>query len=201
MQKQLERFEACQAWVREHAPQYDLGWTPFAHPDLGPVELGGLEMKFTKQNPPESFLEEECRKATRFHLRFLRALPRLCLEPIRAKALGGGLYEIKATVGNLGYLPTNLTESAQTLKLNDPVKLRIDGAELLSGKAEEILGDLEGYSSTQFSFWGNVQTTYRAKARKSVRWLLRGKPGERITLRASQSKAGTAVAEIVLEDS
>ena len=89
------------------------------------MEIGGLQTKFTVQNPPEAFLEEECRKASRFHLRFLQAMPRLTVDSLSARALGGGVYEIKATVGNLGYLPTHLTELARSLELNDGVKLFI----------------------------------------------------------------------------
>ena len=196
--QQLQRFEACRAWVRENAPQYNLDWIPWEHPRLGPVEIGGLQSKFTLQNPPEAFLEAECQKASRFLLRFLQAMPRLTLEPLTAKALGGGIYEVKATVGNLGYLPTNLTELGRSLKLNDGVKLRIEGAALLSGKAEEELGDLEGYSATRFSFHGNPGTMSRAKARKSVCWLIRAKPGDRVTVKASQSKAGTAEQSLLL---
>ncbi len=196
--QKLQRFEACRAWVREHAPQYDLGWTAWEHPQFGPVEIGGLQSKFTLQNPPEAFLEAECQKATRFHLRFLQTLPRLTVDALSAKALGGGLYEIKATVGNLGYLPTNLTELGRSLKLNDPVKVRIEGAALLSGKQEEELGDLEGYSATAIAFYGNPSTLSKAAARKSVCWLLRAKPGDRITVKAGQSKAGTAEQSLLL---
>ncbi len=57
--QQLQRFEACRAWVRENAPQYNLDWIPWEHPQLGPVEIGGLQSKFTLQNPPEAFLEAE----------------------------------------------------------------------------------------------------------------------------------------------
>ena len=196
--QQLERFEACRAWVRKNAPRYELAWTPWEHPQLGPVEIGGLQSKFTIQNPPEEYLAAECEKATRFHLRFLQTLPRLTVDALSAKALGGGVYEIKVTVGNLGYLSTNLTELGRSLKLNDPVKVRIEGAVLLSGKAEEELGDLEGYSATRLSFHGNPATMARAKARRSVRWLVRGKPGDPIAVKASQSKAGTAEQQILL---
>ena len=99
---------------------------------------------------PEAFLEGECQRASRFHLRFLQAMPRLTVDSLSARALGSGIYEIKAAVRNLGYLPANLTELARSLELNDGVKLCIEGGELLGGNAEEKLGDLEGYSATGF---------------------------------------------------
>lgn len=198
--QKLQRFEACRAWVRENAPQYDLDWTPFEHPQLGPVEIGGLQTKFTVQNPPEAFLEAECKKASRFFLRFLQSLPRLTVDSLSARTLGSGIYEIRATVGNLGYLSTNLTELARSLKLNDGVKVQIDGGELLAGKAVEELGDLEGYSAAGISFHGTPGTISKAKARKSLCWLMRAKPGDRITVKASQSKAGTAEQSLVLPD-
>ena len=148
---------------------------------------------------PEAFLEGECQRASRFHLRFLQSLPRLTVDSLSARALGSGIYEIKAAVGNLGYLPANLTELARSLKLSDGVKVQIEGGELLSGKAEEEPRDLEGYSATGISFHGNPGTISKAKARKSLRWLIRAKPGDCVAVKASQSKAGTAELSLVLQ--
>jgi murein tripeptide amidase MpaA len=36
-------------------------WTPFDHPQLGRVEVGGWKTKFTHQNPPPKFLERSAR--------------------------------------------------------------------------------------------------------------------------------------------
>jgi hypothetical protein len=35
-------------------------WTPYDHPQLGKVEIGGWRRRFTARNPPLRFLRDEC---------------------------------------------------------------------------------------------------------------------------------------------
>ena len=48
--------------------RYIKEWEPFDHPQLGPVEIGGLDSKWCLQNPPPELLEAECEKNTAFAL-------------------------------------------------------------------------------------------------------------------------------------
>jgi hypothetical protein len=52
-------------------------WTPYQHPQLGEVEIGGFNPKFFRQNPPAEFLEEWARKEALFNLLLAKSLPQI----------------------------------------------------------------------------------------------------------------------------
>lgn len=198
-EKALERFNACMKWVKENAPQYFSDWQEYDHPSFGKVELGGFNYKFTHQNPPENLLVKECENDTRFNIRFAKAMPKLKIDSLVKEDIGNGVYRITAVVGNTGYLPTNLSDEAVKLKVNKPVAVTIKGAELISGKECEEIGDLSGYSRTVTgSFYGNITTFANANAKKKVVWVVKGNSGDAVTVTACQEKAGKACAEVVL---
>ncbi len=63
-------------------------WTKFDHPQLGEVEIGGIDYKHVVQNPPIKFLVQELEKHTRFMLRYVHTLPRVSFRTVCAKDLG-----------------------------------------------------------------------------------------------------------------
>lgn len=198
-EKRMERFHAVMAWVKENAPQYFMPWKEYEHPVFGKVLLGGFNTKFTLQNPPENLLLNECEHDTKFNLRYIQAMPHLCVDSLSARKVSEGVYEVTAVIGNLGYLPTNLTESAMTNKTVSPVKAVLSGGTLISGKEEQELGHLQGYSQTQTgAIYGNLTTFASAKARKKAVWLIKAKEGTTITVKAVSQKAGCAEAQITL---
>ena len=198
-EKALERFNACMKWVKENAPQYFSDWKEYDHPVFGKVELGGFNYKFTHQNPPENMLLKECENDTKFNIRFAKTMPKLQIDSLVKEDLGDGVWRITATVGNTGYLSTNLTDEAINLKVNKPVTVSIANATLLSGKECEEIGDLAGFSGTMTgSFYGNITTFANAKAKKKVSWVIKAKAGDTVSVKAAQEKAGQACAEIVL---
>src|SRR5665811_2330617 len=72
-------------------------WRPFRHPQLGDVELGGFEFKFSLQNPPGPMLEQVASRNGRSVLRLLGTGPRLELNDCVAE-LGG--FEFKFSLQN-----------------------------------------------------------------------------------------------------
>jgi hypothetical protein len=195
----LERFVAIMKWVKENAPQYYKDWQPFDHPVFGKVEIGGFNTKFTIQNPPEKFLLSECEHDTSFNLRFMQAMPHLAIDSFTAQKKAEGVYEVSAVIGNHGYLPTNLTESALLMKTAKPVEAVLTGGEILGGKEKIDLGHLEGYANTNTSsMYGNLTTFANGKAKKKAVWVVKAAPGTKLTLSASSCKAGTVNASLVL---
>ena len=130
-------------------------WTPFDHPQLGPVEVGGWKTKFTFQNPPPEFLEKECEKLTRFALSHASTAPSLKAD-LKTEELSPGLRRLELTVENTGYLPTNVTRIAADKKLIKPVKATLkmpEGTSLVSGELETDLGHLAGRSALVGGGW------------------------------------------------
>ena len=199
-QDELKRFVACMKWVKENAPEYYEDWKPFHHETFGDVEIGGFNFKFSQQNPPESFLNGVLEQMTRFMIRFAQSMPRLTIDTLTSEKVSDDIYKVTAVVGNLGYLPTNLTEEAKKLNISKEVEVTISGGKVISGLEKTKIGNLEGYGSTSTgtNFYGNISTDYNAKARKKLTWVVQAKSGTEITVSCAQEKSGKASKTITL---
>lgn len=199
-QDELKRFVACMKWVKENAPEYYEDWKPFHHETFGDIEIGGFNFKFSQQNPPESFLNGVLEQMTRFMIRFAQSMPRLTIDTLTSEKVSDDIYKVTAVVGNLGYLPTNLTEEAKKLNISKEVEVTISGGKVISGLEKTKIGNLEGYGSTSTgtNFYGNISTDYNAKARKKLTWVVQAKSGTEITVSCAQEKSGKASKTITL---
>ena len=199
-QDELKRFVACMKWVKENAPEYYEDWKPFHHETFGDIEIGGFNFKFSQQNPPESFLNGVLEQMTRFMIRFAQSMPRLTIDTLTSEKVSDDIYKVTAVVGNLGYLPTNLTDEAKNLNISKEVEVTISGGKVISGLEKTKIGNLEGYGSTSTgtNFYGNISTDYNAKARKKLTWVVQAKSGTEITVSCAQEKSGKASKTITL---
>ncbi len=90
-------------------------WTKANHPDLGEVEVGGANSKFTRQNPPPSMLEDEIRKNVLWAVRKMEWLPLARVSQTRVEKVAGqeNIYEVSAWFANEGRLPTALERAKE----------------------------------------------------------------------------------------
>jgi hypothetical protein len=179
------------AWQdRELEGQGFINWAPFAHPQLGPVEIGGWELKRCLQNPPEGpILVDEVTKAAAFTFQHALATPKLAVTA-KVEPLGAGLYKLSARVRNAGGLSTNVTQMALTMKTAKPITVTVSGdVQILSGKERVAVGHLEGWAMTG-----------GRPARDEVwtDWVLRAEPGTVVTVAAATARAGLATAQVSL---
>jgi len=136
--------------------RYFSDWTPYAHPQLGGVEIGGWHSKFWGQNPPPEFLAAETAKQMSWYLYIAEQSPLLEVGEPRVADLGDGTYRVTVTLRNAGYLPTSLTdrgavgnEMADGTVANPVVRppwavLEVHGAEIVDGTARRSVGHLAG---------------------------------------------------------
>ena len=144
-------------------------------------------------------LLDECEHDTKFNIRFAKALPSLKIESLTSEKIADGIYKITAIVGNRGYLATNLTSEANKLKVSTPVKVTIEGCELLSGKEIQEIGNLDGFSATNTgSYYEEITTFENAKAKKKISWIIKAKDKDNIKVSAYQEKAGKDIKSIEL---
>ena len=132
-------------------------WTPFDHPQLGEVEIGGWKSKFTFQNPPPHLLEAECEKLCRFAIVHAKISPQL-KAGLKTEEPSPGVRRLELTVENTGFLPTNVTTIAADKKLVKTVEVAVElpeGAEFVSGERETDLGHLAGRSALLGNRWKN----------------------------------------------
>ena len=135
-------------WDREHnAGRVIRPWQPFDHPQLGPVELGGVDQRVGIFNPPYERLPEICQQQSLAFLRVAAMAPQVRFGDVTVESLGDDLYRVDITVENHGYLPSHVLSSAKKLAWNEPLylELAVDGCELAEGPARRPLGHLEGW--------------------------------------------------------
>lgn len=174
-------------------------WIPFEHPQLGKVEIGGLDYKFAWQNPPGSLLEEVTAGNAKFVVRKMGTAPRIVFGDISVEKLVEGMYRVAAVIQNTGFLPTYVSERGKATGQIKPVRVSLtasDGVEIVSGKPEQDPGHLDGranqYGSLGFpARWSNL-------SRGRVEWIVSGASGANIELSATSSKAGSVRATVTL---
>lgn len=153
-------------------------YRPFEHPQLGRVEIGGWR-KFGHNNPPPSRLPEEVAGNVEFVLMQAAHTPLLEVGDVEVEDLGDGVYRVTAEARNAGYQPTELALRRQQGRA-EPVRATLRDVEVLDAEAERDLGVLQGHD------------------RKETSWIVRGRPGDRLTVRLRHPKGGTATAEATL---
>ncbi len=171
-------------------------WTPFDHPQLGRVEIGGWDPKFVVQNPPEKLLHQECHKNCLFTIEHALSLPLLRIGEVRVRPLGEGLYKVEAQVVNKGFLPTNVTSVAVKMKMSEPVTVSLQGAEVVAGKVNQELGHIPGRGGAGGSFWGYPSSQSNERW---AEWVVRAAPGAEFTVVVEHDRGGCVRAAVQVE--
>lgn len=197
-----QKARSLLAWMEQNdLMEYFKPWTPFEHPQLGPVELGGVDPKYFVQNPPVRFLPEEVEKHTRFILRHARTMPHLQLRDVAVRVLGRGLYRVEAVVQNSGFMPTHVLNEALSLKLVPDIAVELSGEGIAfeEGKARQEIGQLEGFSgiNSNYFFFG-INTNPHRPVEKQVAWVIQADAGTAVTVAASSQRAGVVQACVTL---
>jgi len=153
---QISPLEELRFDDEELGGKYFTEWTPFDHPQLGRVEIGGWWARFWRQNTPSEFVEAEAALQIPWMLYLAEQSPRLTMgEPV-VTALGDGRFEVRVEVSNAGYLPTSITDRgnvgridrdgvARDLVVPAPtVTLELEGATVEDGRARQVIPHLGG---------------------------------------------------------
>jgi murein tripeptide amidase MpaA len=187
-------------WVVENVGDHGFRpWETFAHPQLGPVEIGGMVYIWSYRNPPGKLLEEICLNNVLFNLRHAAAAPRIAIDDVTVEALGGDLHKVTAVVSNHGYLPTNLSDVAIQNDVAKPVTLGLDckGAEVVMNPQNVKLGNLAGRNERRYAYsnWGQQWSPVTKKAE----WLVKARGGgATLTVTAASEKGGTVRQAVTL---
>lgn len=200
-EEKMHELSCVLKWCAEHTPQSIKPWTKYNHPQLGEVEIGGVEFKFTNQNPPVQFLLQEVEKTTRFSLRYAKTLPLVEIEELKSVKQADGIYKVEALISNTGYLPTYLSEEAKSLKADKEIEVKLEGApSLIMGNETEKIGHLEGFSGIKSDYSRNaISTDNYAPILKKVSWVVRASAHDSLTLTVQSEKGGKTVKTITLD--
>ncbi len=136
-------------WDREHnGGRAFPGWRSFDHPQLGPVEIGGIDPRVGIWNPPVNELPALCAAQAKAFARIAALAPRLQISRVDQQSLPGGITRVEITAVNDGYLGSYGVPSAKKLEFNEPVyaTAMCTGCELVDrGAAHQLLGHLDGW--------------------------------------------------------
>lgn len=172
-------------------------WRSFSHPQLGPIEIGGLRHLMTVRNPPPAELRAECQRAFTVIERCRLALPRL--EVSTQVDRHGDLSEVTVVIDNVGYLPTSALQRGAAVAQAAPVVASLQtgkGVSLQRGPESHSLGHIEGWGSDQV---GPASTPIypglsAEGPRRIARWWVQG-TGE-VSIRWAGGRAGSGLVTI-----
>jgi hypothetical protein len=181
-------------WDREENDSSILKpWKKFKHPQLGEVEIGGLDPTVGISNPPLHLLPSVCTQHAHHLLRVAALAPALRFGRVTRTQLGDGLTRVDVVLENVGYLGTYGIPSAKKLDWNEPIHADAraeTGCELVDRNSAHVaLGHLDGWgrglegASNLFHLRSRGNTS---AARAS--WVVRGKG--RLVVRAGSCRAG-----------
>jgi hypothetical protein len=130
-------------------------WTPYDHPQLGRVEIGG-ELYPHYANPALPHLRQIAEGTYRFALAHANKHPWIVLEDLTVDPIGGPAYRVRARVANRGDFPTHVTNKGKSLRRLQPVRVEFhpaDGVQLLSAQGHAELGHLRGPTGSHLVEW------------------------------------------------
>ena len=142
-------FEALAKWDKDvNKGRVFKAWRKVKHPQLGDVEVGGLDLRVGISNPPFEKLGEVCDQQSAAFLRVAALMPRVALELRKAEPIGPKMTRVDVRVVNRGYLGTYGLPSAKKLPHSEPLRLTAEGAGLrltAPGEASVEIGHLDGW--------------------------------------------------------
>ena len=176
-----EDMQRLAAWDRDkNESRVIRPWRTVAHPQLGEVEVGGIDPRIGLWNPPPAEMAKICTAQTAHYLRAAALAPAVALDAVETQTLTSELTRVTVTVENRGYLPTFILSSAKTLTHNEPLwaDVRCEGCELADpGLAHREIGHLDGWGRGLFDGSGALYYSHSrgTTGARTVAWVVRGR--------------------------
>ena len=123
-------------------------WRKTRHPQLGEVEVGGLDNRVGISNPPYELLAKVCEEQSAAFLRVAALVPRVSIEKVAQEKIGGDLTRIELRIANKGYLATYGLSSAKKLPFAEALRVTTEGQGVkITAPSETVIevGHLEGW--------------------------------------------------------
>ncbi len=176
-------------------------WHKFNHPQLGPVEIGGFDLIRYWYNIPFDRLEKEVAPHSEFLITLGLSTARLSMRSFTAESLGENLWRVRAVVENTGWLPSYGSQQAVDQQVTVPATVELtlqSSARLVEGQSVQSIGQMEGRVSQRSTatWWGYSPGT---PDRAFADWIVAAPAGTKLSVKASEDRAGTARADLVLE--
>jgi hypothetical protein len=127
-------------------------WTPFKHPALGDVEIGGA-VPFTTNTPPARMLANLLKGQVPWVFQLVKKLATIKIAKTQVIPLGKGFYRVKVWVENTGSLPYPISMGKRNLRI-PPVVVSLNNGnfKIIEGKKRSLIKEVKGHS-TQMTWW------------------------------------------------
>ncbi|MEO7263792.1 MAG: M14 family metallopeptidase [Ferruginibacter sp.] len=162
-------------------------WHEYNHPQYGKIEIGGFKKNFTRMHPG-FLMESDAHRQMAFTIYHGYHTPKLQIDTITEKDLGGGLKEITAIVSNQRLMPTHSSQDLK-YKIERPDYITISGVKAIAGM---IVDNRNSNATTEQK--NNPATievdNIPGQGYVTVRWIVQGNTGYTITV---DSKKGGVV--------
>jgi hypothetical protein len=157
-----------------------VGWSPFKHPTLGDVEIGGA-VPYTDSTPPPEMIEELIHRQVPWIFDLAARLPRVEISKTEAAGKGSNVYELTVWVHNTGELPLPTAMGKRNRHVG-PIVITLDGSGLvfISGKQRTVLSGIDALKSQKLT------------------WLVRSEKPQTVRLKLESANAWSDSAEIRL---
>lgn len=159
-------------------------WSPFDHPQLGKVEIGGF-IPDARLNPPGSELPRLIDEQTRFVVDLLDKLPRLAIEGPFVERVGANVWRVSVRVANEGQLPLRSAIGVKSRRLSS---LRLEP----DLPADRLVGG-ERYVS--------AATLAGSGGSLAAQWLITGAQGDRAAILLKSPELGDRRIDFTLNPS
>jgi hypothetical protein len=158
-------------------------WTPFQHPTLGAVEIGGFK-PYVISNPPASKMAELGAGHASFVMYLSSVFANVKVAKSEVVNHGGGIYRIRAEIENSGLLPTAAAQGVLS-RGSRPlmVQLQVDPQDIIAGNEKTMY----------------VPSLPGSGGRESFEWIIRGKPGSSVALKVVSQKGGRETVTLKLQ--
>ncbi len=165
------------AWLLYSDEQRDgegfVDWTPFEHPELGTVEIGGWA-PFFKTNPPADAIDGIAGKQLEFVLDLAVRLPDITLTEPEITKLASGLYRVKMALENNGFLPTGTAMAVRNRRARPHVvRLSVPVEQVISGRPVHKVWSIPG-----------------SGGRESLNWMVKAPDNSMLTVTVYSEKYG-----------
>ena len=176
------------AWFKE--------WTPFDHPELGQVEIGGWSKWYGRTTPP-FMLQELAHRNTMFALFHADEMPLLEWSDVSVERIAGNTYRVKAEIRNTRAMPTRI-EAAEMYSSGVPDVFSIRGDNVRVQAGGFTSGELDSELELQERNPQAIQVNGGVQGRSflSVTWIVSGSGNA--TISYESQKGGTHTRNVQL---
>ena len=160
-------------------------WKEYDHPQFGKIEIGGVKKNFTRADPG-FLLESDAHRNMAFCIYHAYHMPKLVVEEITEKSLGGGLTEVTAVITNKRMMPTHASQDLK-FKIERPDYVSIQGATVVAGMIVENR-DMNLATEQKNNPATLEVSNIPGLGSVTVRWIISG--GKNYTIKVDSRKGG-----------